>query len=217
MNTHEIEFLRTLSAEIIEFNSTRPAASSLKATQHHTQDQSCLTLSMGAAHFAVGLEHANERTYLTLKGEGSTRTKRLAIQQSQPYFETSVRSQIHRSLATIEGWVIYIPKFREWWRSAANAHNHGRANKVSDLRERAGHQLGTYDLEFFDFDYGADTQRYFMQLSFNPDRGYLCMTLNDALNTMFWWNFIVNTGPADDVNAHTAIAECLETLEGFSV
>ena len=214
MNTHEVEFLRTLSAEITEFNSTRPAASSLKATQHHTQDQSCLTLSMGAAHFAVGLEHADDRMYLTLKGECNT--KRLAIQKPQPYFETSVKSQIHRSLATIEGWVIYIPKFREWWRTSANTHNHRMTNKVSELRERAGHQLGTYDLGFYDFDYGADYQRYFMQLSFNPDRGYLCMTLNDALNTMFWWNFIINTGPADDIHAHTAIAECLEILEGFS-
>ena len=216
MNTQEVEFLRTLSAEITEFNSTRPAASSLKATQHHTQDQSSLTLSIGAAHFAVGLEYVEERMYLTLKGDCNPHEKRLAVQKQPPYFETSVRSQIHRLLATIEGWVIYIPKFREWWRSAANAHNHGNANKVSDLRERVGHQLGTYDLEFFDFDYGADRQRYFMQLSFNPDRGYLCMTLNDALNTMFWWNFIINTGPADDIHAHTAIAECLDTIEGFS-
>ena len=218
MNMHEIEFLRAFGSAIAQFNSARDALQSLKTTQHHTHEQSALTLSLVGARFSVTSEQAGDKMALILKEEASQREKRLMIERLPPYFEASCRSQIHRCLSTIDGWVTYLPKFRTWWRSAAEAHNHGRTNKVSDLREKEDprFQLGAYDLELFDFDYGSAHARYFLQLSYNPDRGYLCMTLNDSHNPVFWWNFIMNTGPADDVNAHNSIAECLETLEGFS-
>ena len=217
-NVFESEFLKLFDEAIAQFNSTHPAK--LSSAQ---RDKTTVVLGFDEsprrfeATLTRNVEHNWMFLYLT-DTENRGHDKKFTIETLPSYFETSCKSKIHFCISSIEGWVAYIPKFHAWWRSAASAHNQGRINKASDLREAPNHlgfQLGTYELDAFEFEYGDVGTRYFIQLSYNPKKRYICLTLNDTHNPTFWWNFLIDIGAALDNNATSAISECLETIDGL--
>ena len=206
MDPHETEFHKHLTEAAARFSAARGVPLLVTGT----------SISLGAARFNLELTRDPEQTQMLLRitEDQGPHEKTLAIETLPAYFQSSCAARAHRCIATVDGWVRYIPRFRDWWRSAAEAHNRGRIAKVSGLRERRV-QLGTYDLDVFDFSYAEEKDRFFTQVSYNPDRSYICMTLNDTLRPSFWWNFLIETGAADDISAHNAMAECFEVLDGL--
>lgn len=217
----QTEFIRFFDEAIAHFNSTAkefkfsPQLIESHETIQHTLSFDDSSPRMFTTTLKRNAEH-NQTFLILTDSENKIHDKKFIIETIPSYFESSCKSKIHFCLSTIEGWVTHIPKFHAWWRQAASAHNQGRINKASDLREASlGFQLGTYELDAFTFDYGKVGTRYFIQLSYNPKKNYICMTLNDNHNPTFWWNFLIDTGDALDANARHAIAECLDTIDGF--